>query len=186
MASALRKIRQDLGLQAKPITSGLQLPQFASIEQLEQYRDAGIAEMDRDGVSQNYLIYQEALRRGIDQQLPSLRDMQGMATDERSIYQETLQAAKSSRQMFDPMRMDERLVDLSFDGKPASEWDAHDLRDKLSIALAENADENFRAEVMDLIAAVDNSPHGSMGASIEINMPAPKLGFEVASETETE
>jgi len=184
MTSQLRKIRQDLGLRAKPITSGLQLPEFATIEQLEQYRDAGIAEMERDGVSQNYLIYQEALRCGIDQQLPSLRDMQGMATDEQSIYQETLAAAKSSRQMFDPERLDPRLVDLEIDGVPAVDWDQHELLNHLHAGMADIGDNNARGEIMGLIEAVQNSPAGSLGASIEINMPPPKSGiFEVASET---
>ena len=184
MTSSLRKIRQELGLNPKAITSGLQLPEFATLEQLDAYREAGIAEMERDGHSQNYLIWQEALRRGLDQQLPSLRDMQGLATDEQGIYQETLQAAKNSRQVFDPMRMDERVAGLEVDGRPIEDWDAHDLLDRLHGLMAETPDSD-RGELLEIIAGVQNSPYGSMGASIEVNMPDPVQTYEVASEEQS-
>ena len=162
----------------------LQLPDFATIEQLDEYRDAGIAEMQRDGHSQNYLIWQEALRRGIDQQLPSLRDMQGLPASQQQVFQETVNAAKSSRQLFDPERMDERLVDMEFDGIPVEDWDAHELLGKLHGHMAEEGDSEIRSELMELISAVENSPHSSMGASIEINMPDPLQTYHVASEQE--
>lgn len=182
--TTLRKIRQQYGLQPKAITNGLQLPEIATREQLDAIRDQGVLEMQRDGHSQAYLVWQEALRRGLDQSLPSLRDMTGLASDHDAVVQETIQAVKSSQQLFDPMRIDERVAGLEVDDIPIEQWDAHDLLDRLHGLMAETPDSD-RGELMEIIAGVQNSPFGSMGASIEVNMPDPVQTYEVASEEES-
>lgn len=185
MTTQLRRIRQNLGLNPKAITSGIQLPQIATREELDAIRDRGVAEMQRDGHSQNYLVWQEFCRRGIDEQLPSMRDLQGLATDEQSVYAETLQAAKSSRQVFDPARLDPRLEGVEINGTPIVELDQHEVLNYLHAGMAELGDEGDRGALMQMIEAVQNSPAGSLTNGVEINMPGPKLGYEVASEQES-
>ena len=182
---SLRKIRQDLGLNPKAITSGIELPEIATIEQLNAIRDQGIAEMDRDGHSQAYLVWSEALRRGMDQSLPSIHEMTGLVTDEESVLQETLAAAKSSKQSFDPERLDPRLAELSFEGVPIVDRDAHDVLNFLHGAMAEEASDSGRARIMELISAVHNSPFGDTTSTVSINTPDPLQTFEVASEQES-
>jgi len=180
----LRRIRAKHGLSSRAITSALQLPDFASREQLEQYRDVGLQEMERDGYSQNYLIYQEALRRGLDEQLPSLSEMHGMAGSFESVLQETEAAVRGAKQVFDPERLDPRLEGVEIMGVPVTEWPVHDLLDHLHAGVTEFADGPARDQVLDLIQAVHNSPYGSLTSSIEVSAPDPIRTYEVESDRE--
>ena len=182
--SSLRKIRQELGMIPKAITSGIELPEISTREQLDAIRDQGIAEMDRNGHSQAYLVWQEAMRRGMDQ-LPSIHEMTGLATDETSVLQETLQAAKSAKQSFDPTRLDPRLQGVSLGGVLIEDLDARDVLDYLHGAMTEEASDSGRAQIMEYISAVKNSPFGDMTSSVTVNVPDPSQTFEVASEQES-
>ena len=185
MTSQLRRIRQELGMQPKAITSGIQLPEVSTREQLDAIRDQGIAEMNRDGFSQSYLVWQEFCRRGIDQQLPSMRELSGLATDEMSILQETMQAAKSEVQRFDPERMHESLKGYEYQGVAFEDWNVHDLLDSLSLDMAEAPSEAARSELMQIIGAVKDSPYGVLTNSIEVNQPDELLRYEVPSMQES-
>jgi len=184
MTSSLRKIRQNLGLPAKAITSGLQLPEFGSIEELDAFRDAALAEQQRDGFSPNVVIWQEALRRGLDQSLPSLREITGLASDSREVLQESLAALKSSKQAFDPEQMDPKLQGLQFNGKPIEDADAHEVLDFLHSSMADSAPSE-RGELLELIDAVKSSPFGTTTNSVEINLPDRVQTFEVNSDQES-
>ena len=183
MTSSLRKIRQNLGLPPKAITSGLQLPELATREQLDAIRDQAMVEMDRDGYSENYLIWSEALRRGLDQSLPSMRDIQGLASDSREVLQESLAALKSSKQAFIPEQMDPLLVGMQFNGKPIEDADAHEVLDFLHSSMADSAPSE-RGELLELIDAVKSSPFGTTTNGVEINMPDTVQTYEVPSEEE--
>ena len=187
MTTQLRRIRQKFGLNDRPVTDTMDLSELGlqTREDLDALREAAIEDQQRTGgASKLYHQWVEAERRGLGEQLPSLRDMEGLGTTGDEIYAETLQAARSSRQAFDPARMDERLRGLELQGVPMADWDAHALRDQLSMAMAETADANTRAGIMELISAVDNSPSGSLTASIQVNMPDPVQTYEVPSEQE--
>ena len=181
---SLRKIRQELGMPPKAITSGIQLPEIATREQLDAIRDQGVAEMNRDGFSQSYLVWQEYCRRGLDQQLPSMSELSGLATDEMSILQETLQAAKSDVQMFDPDRMHESLKGYEYRGVDFEDWNVENLLTSLAADMAEAPTEADRSELMEIISAVKESPYGVLTNNIQINQPDPVQTYEVPSTQE--
>ena len=181
MTSQLRRIRSELGMAPKPITSGLQLPDFATIEQLDAYRDAALAEQNRNGFSEKVLVWQEALRRGLDETLPSIRDVEGLASNGMDVLQETMQAARSQVQRFDPERRHESLKGYEYQGVAFEDWNVHDLLDSLSVDMAEAPSEAARSELMEIIGAVKDSPHGVLTNSVEVNVPDPLMRYEVPS-----
>lgn len=188
MTSQLRKVRAKLGLNDRPVTDTMDLTHLnlQTREDLDALREAAIEDQRRTGgASKLYQQWTEALRRGMDQALPSLRDMEGLGTTGDAIFQETAAAMNSARQVFNPERMDPRLAGLEFDGIPVEEWNPDALRSELQLAMVDHADKAFRDKAMDLIAAIDNSPYGSLASSVEINTPERSMTVEVASADET-
>ena len=180
----LRRIRQKYGLADRAITDAMNLDHLGieTREDLDALREQGIAEMERSGHSKAYMQWVEFERRGIGDALPSLHGLQGLGAPTEQVLQETAAAVRSAKQVFDPERMDARLEGLEIMGTPVEDWDAHDLLDHLHSGMTEFADGPARAQVMDLIDAVQNSPYGSLTSSIEINVPDPVQTFEVVSQ----
>ena len=178
MSVNLRKIRNNLGMAARPDTSGMALPQFTSREELAELREIGIHEMQTQGYSRAYLQWQEALRRGIDESLPSMNDLGGLPADGHTLIQETLQAAQQDQRVFE--KLDPRLEGTFIHGKPIEDVDPRTALEALSVCMTEVADGPARNALLGQIEAIHNSVTSS-NTSVSMTMPTPSMTVHVES-----
>ena len=180
MPRSVRSIRDKYGMVQRPVTDGMALPRVTTREELDAMAEIGIAEMQRDGYSKTYVQWTELLRRGADQ-LPSLRDFEGMATDGQNLIRETLAAAHHDNRVFE--KLDPRLEGMEIHGKPIEDCDPRRALEALSIAMTEVADGPARNILLDKIEAINNSVTSS-NTSVSITMPDPSMTVHVESDRE--
>lgn len=180
MSVNLRKIRNTLGMPQRPVTDGMALPQITTREELDELREIGIHEMNTKGYSKAYMQWSEALRRGADQ-LPSMQELTGLATDGASLMMETTKAALMESRQFE--QVDARLEGLQINGQPVEDMDPHTVLNALHSDMVDFPAGPERDFTMQMIEAVHNSTTSSV-TSATVNMPTPSMTVHVESEQE--
>ena len=139
----------------------------------------GMAEMASQGYSRTYVQWQELLRIGADQSLPSMNELGGLATSSHNLIAETHRAAQMDAQQFE--NMDARLEGFEIDGRPIEEMDPRSVLTALYEDMVDGTDGPDRNETMMLIEAVKNSTTSSV-TTASLSMPTPSMTVHVNSE----
>lgn len=173
----------SLGLKPTVAIDNTELPPLQSLQDLQELHAQGLEELETQGYSRAYQQAVKAYAMGLDSTLPDLEIAgTGIGKTMAQINDEAAAAISRSQQFLRADQLDPRLEGVVVNGRNITDIPVDELRDNLSVLLLESP-EHERGPIMNAIAALDNSPHASMGMGIEWELPDPGLTIEANAAT---
>lgn len=172
------QIMGSLGLKPTVAIDNTELPPLRSLQDLQELHAKGQQELETQGYSRAYQQAVKAYAMGLDSTLPDLEIAgTGVGKTMDAINAEAALASSRQAQYFHRETVNPILQTFAVNGVVAAEQEVSVVRDFLNAALIDVPDHD-RGPLMEALAAIDDSPHGSMGMSVEWSLPETGLTVE--------